>query len=515
MGEHALEERRHPSVPRRADDDAARPQPLEHDEQRREQREGRAPAQDHADAADEPEVAEPAVGGEEERPVSDAGADGREQRTARRHARRVVARRLQRHAAAPELLHPAQVHDPVVDPVPRDDRAEERGLHVEVAEGEVGHAERDGDGDEEGRPERQDEPHVAEERGHRDEQDHEHDAERERRVLEQRLVLDEEDRIGAAEPHLQVLRVGVGPEPVDHCLHLRQDHADLGDAQARPGRPHDHGHGTVVRVDHVAVDETLESLLHPLPWARLRGVEEILQLTVVAEVDEAARLLLRRLIVFAEQIEHRVQLRLLLAEDLHQRVAGPAEILRRGEERPVLGVPPPRRPDVRFDRAHHVGAHGPHRLGEPRRQPLGGAEVLRAALRLDDEQDGAVSPDAPHELVRVLDARDVLGEEVLEAGPDGEARSEPGACERHDDARRKEHAPPPERQLRQPRDEADEPHRANRRTPAGEVSAAAPSCRLVIGSHPPAPTDQRCGTALAGGAAPESRRLSREPGPAM
>ena len=116
-------------------------------QQRRQDGEGRKPAQQHAQAADEPEMVEATEISDHERAVGQAGGRRRGDRRRERvpegdlHAVPGVL------STQPLFLVPGHQDQPVVDAVPYDDGAQEGGLHVQVADAEVGQAERPEDAD--------------------------------------------------------------------------------------------------------------------------------------------------------------------------------------------------------------------------------------------------------------------------------------------------------------------------------------------------------------------------------
>ena len=116
-------------------------------QQRRQDREGRKPAQQHAQAADEPEMVEAPEIGDHEGTVGQSGG----RRRGDRRRERVPKGDLH---AVPCVLSPQPLFlvsghqdQAVVDAVPNDDGAQEGGLHVQVADAEVGQAERPEDAD--------------------------------------------------------------------------------------------------------------------------------------------------------------------------------------------------------------------------------------------------------------------------------------------------------------------------------------------------------------------------------
>ena len=115
-------------------------------QERRHQQEGAEPAKQHADPADEAEMAESPVRGHHQHAEGDAGCGGGEQGGSRRGLRALQARLAQAHSLPAQLFETGEVDETVVDAIAHHDGAEESGLRVEVADHHPGEPEGDRDG---------------------------------------------------------------------------------------------------------------------------------------------------------------------------------------------------------------------------------------------------------------------------------------------------------------------------------------------------------------------------------
>ncbi len=189
-------------------------------QERRDQQEGAEPAKQHADPADEAEMAESPVRGDHQHAEGDAGRGGGEQGGARRRFRALQARLAQAHSLPTQLFETREVDEPVVDAVAHHDGAEEGGLRVEVANHQAGEAEGDRDGHQHRQPEREDGARIAEEEEEGNQDQRDADQGGARHVVDDRLVLGDEEREGACESDAEVVAIELRLVPGDHRLHL-------------------------------------------------------------------------------------------------------------------------------------------------------------------------------------------------------------------------------------------------------------------------------------------------------
>ena len=174
-----------------------------------------------------------------------------------------------------ELFHAREVDEPVVDPVAEHDRAEERGLRVEVADDQPREAERDGDRGEDGEAEAERRAQIAEEE--QDRKEHQRGAEQRGvlHVVDDRLVLGDEEREAAGEAHAQMVRLDLLRMSVDQPLHAVEERAGLGDPQAGAGRPHHDGQAAVVGMDVEAIHVAGEPFSHLITRKRFLRIQPV------------------------------------------------------------------------------------------------------------------------------------------------------------------------------------------------------------------------------------------------
>ena len=211
-------------------------------------------------------MAESAVGGEDEDAEGDAGRGGSEERRLGGGARAFHAGAHQVVALSAQLLHAGEIDEAVVDSGADHDGAEERGLRVEISDGEAGDAESDGDRGEHRDAQADGRSDVAEEK--QDGEQHYRHAEQRRvaHVVDDGLVLGDEEREAAGESDPESARVDLRLVLIDERLHLVEELSRLADAQARARRPHHDGERLLIlRKDEEAVLVAGEALQDLLP----------------------------------------------------------------------------------------------------------------------------------------------------------------------------------------------------------------------------------------------------------
>ena len=205
---------------------------------------------------------------------------------------------------------------------------------------------------------------------------------------------------------------------VDHPLHPVEQRPGLGHAEAGPGRPDHQGEAAPVRVHVEPVDIALEALLDLLARQRLLRVEPV-------SGRVAAGWLGRRRILVVELHGEGVRFDDAPADLLADGLAGPLQVLERDEQRPVGEVPVLHAFHGPVHRADLIGTHGEEVPGQLRGERLAGPQPLRAVERFDVHVDGPVAADALDQFLDQLDRGKVLGEQLLEAGADLQARGQP------------------------------------------------------------------------------------------
>ena len=234
-------------------------------EQRRHEREGEHPAEQHADAADEAEVPETPVRRQDEHGERHAG--GRRRRAGWRAPprARLEAGGLERHAGPPELPHPRQVDEPVVDAVADDDAAEERRLRVEVADDQPGEPEGEQPPPSARRcPARPCERRSRKKRKSESSTSAHHQHHGGEHVVEDGLVA-RRRRGGSCppKPDAQVAGRELGLVTVDHGAHAVEQLRASPTLDRRARGAHHEGEGGAVRVDEEAVLVAGEAVLAP------------------------------------------------------------------------------------------------------------------------------------------------------------------------------------------------------------------------------------------------------------
>ncbi len=321
-------------------------------------------------------------------------------------------------------LHACEVDEAVVDPVADHDGAEKGRLRVEVADAELGQSKRHRDCDQHGDPEREDRAQIAEEE--KDGEEHEGGAEQRSRgdVVEDRLVVGDEEREGAAEGHPQMVALQLDAAVIDDRLHPVDERARLRDVERSAGRAHDQRDRAVVGRHHEAVLVAREPLGH----------------------------LRRRRVVVVERDRERVRLRLALLQLVAHGIARLLQIVERHEERPVVLEPVAHRRDRRLDAADLLG---PQREEVPRQQGRHRFRFLQALgplERLDQHQHRAVAADALDQLLDLPHRRHVLGKQLFEAGADFQLAGQRHAPGRQRQSREQEEHRMRERSLGHPHD---------------------------------------------------------------
>ena len=319
--QHQLRERpRHPAhhlAPARIGEVLEGPVPLLQGDQRRHQRVGGDPAEQHPEKAHERELVEAAEADRAQRAVAGrrrrAGCEGRQPGRPQRHRKRHVHRR-----AAPPLLDVAgEQDDPGVDAVADDDAAEKSGVRIQVMD----HRAREGEGDRHAGEERQnqkrhgaDGPVIEHQRQpHRDQ----HQRARDHQIPHQRFLrLDH----GADLPAVADLDAGVKAlwiQGLHHVVHGVEDVLVLLQPDRRAGRRDEHHQRMAVLACQVAVGEAIEARI-----GRLDTAEHFVQI----------RWRRRGLGLFGDVDQQRIR----LGYPLLERIAGLLDVFEIGIERAVL-----------------------------------------------------------------------------------------------------------------------------------------------------------------------------------
>ena len=385
---------------------------VEGGEERRQGEVGRHPAERHADPADEAELAEAAEVRDRQRQVGDARPEGRDERGGERATPGDLHRLLEADPAPP-LLQEARHHDDGdVDAVPHDDRAEEGGVGIEVADEEPGEAERRRAADGERAQDGEDggpAPEVGVEHGQHEHQHHHRG--RDEVGLQRRLLLHQRGHLAVvadADGRVVALRL----ERFDLGLHRFEDALVGAEAGGRLRGPHQHDEELAVWRLEVALPELLQR-------ARHRAVF----LLEVGEVERGRRPEL----ILTQQIVERVRLLLLPGDapieaplDDAEVVGGDVEATEAPEEGLLLVGPV-------LDPLHQVA--GQH--AQPLRHVVGEPLQRVAVAALEDHREVRHVVELLRHRPRRLHARRGVGEELLEPG--SQVRVELHAEERAED----------------------------------------------------------------------------------